>query len=134
MYLNKLSDEQKELFLDLSIHAAKADNDFAEEEKSYIEQYCAEMQISPVRYKSNNEFDHAVDKLIEISTQCELKIIALELTALMLADNNYDELEQKFMSKLLSKTGLSSGEHDKMIELLHNLSGIYGEINDLIFN
>ena len=40
MYLNRLSGEQKELFLDLCIHASKADGIFAEEEKRYIQQYC----------------------------------------------------------------------------------------------
>ena len=40
MYLNRLSGEQKELFLDLCIHASKADGIFAEEEKQYIQQYC----------------------------------------------------------------------------------------------
>ncbi len=134
MYLNKLSGEQKELFLDLSIHAAKANNEFSEEEKSYIEQYCDEMQISPVRYESVNDIDSAVDKLIAVSAPTELKIITLELTALMLSDNNYDELEQKFMAKILSKTNLSNDEHDRMLRLLNNLSGIYGEINNLIFD
>lgn len=133
MYLNKLSGEQKELFLDLSIHAAKANNEFSDEEKSYINQYCDEMQISPVRYESVNDLDSAVDKLITVSTPTELKIITLELTALMLADNNYDELEQKFMTKILSKTNFSKDEHDRMLRLLKDLSGIYGEINNLIF-
>lgn len=40
MYLNRLSGEQKRLFLDLCIHASKADGIFAEEEKQYIQQYC----------------------------------------------------------------------------------------------
>lgn len=134
MYLNKLSTEQKELFLDLSIHAAKANNEFSEEEKLYIEQYCDEMQISPVRYESVNDFDSAVDKIIAVSTPIELKIVVLELTALMLADNNYDELEKNFMAKMLSKTGLGNEEHDKMVKLLNSLSGIYSDINKLIFN
>ena len=40
MYLNRLSGEKKILFLDLCIHASKADGIFAEEEKQYIQQYC----------------------------------------------------------------------------------------------
>ena len=40
MYLNRLSGEQKRLFLDLCIYASKADGIFAEEEKQYIQQYC----------------------------------------------------------------------------------------------
>ena len=46
MFLNRLSNEQKELFLDLCIHASKADNDFAEDEKLVIDQYCDEMHIN----------------------------------------------------------------------------------------
>ena len=40
MYLNRLSGEQKILFLDLCIYASKADGIFVEEEKQYIQQYC----------------------------------------------------------------------------------------------
>ena len=40
MYLNRLSGEQKELFLDLCIHASKADGIFAEEEKSLSGKLC----------------------------------------------------------------------------------------------
>lgn len=33
MYLNNLNDEQKDLFLDVSIHNAMSNKDFAEEQK-----------------------------------------------------------------------------------------------------
>ena len=46
MFLNQLSYQEKKMFLDLSIHVAKANNVLAAEEKALISGYCTEMQPS----------------------------------------------------------------------------------------
>ena len=38
MYLNRLNEEQKNLFIDLCIHASLANNNFADEEKNMIDE------------------------------------------------------------------------------------------------
>lgn len=134
MYLNKLSSEQKELFLDLCIHAAMANNDFHEKEKEYVRQYCEEMQLSNVRYTAVNDLDNAVEQIIKISSESELKIVILELTALLLSDNEYDEMEKRFMEKMLIKANISSDLNGKMINLLNKLMNIYAEIDSMIFS
>lgn len=134
MYLNRLNSEQKELFLDLCIHASLSNNNFAAEEKNAIEQYCAEMQLSQVRYNAERTVDEAVNRILEISTNEELRIILLEITALIISDNIYDEREQKFMNDLADKIGFSKGHLDEMLGCLNELTDVYKKINSLVFN
>ena len=99
MYLNKLNNEQKELFLDLSIHAAMSNNIFTDEEKVTVRQYCAEMNIAE-RYEAKLSNDEVLEKLSAISTKQEMRIVFMEITALVLSDNIFDEQEQAFVKKV----------------------------------
>lgn len=134
MYLNRLNEEQKNLFIDLCIHASTSNNNFAEEEKTVIEQYCAEMQLSEVRFESHTTVEEAEKRLIEISTKEELRIILLEITALIISDNIYDEDEQKFMSSLAEQIGFSKEKVDEMLSCLNELTEIYKKINSLVLD
>lgn len=133
MYLNRLNLEQKELFLDLCIHASLSNNNFASEEKHAIEQYCAEMQLPLVRYSTEKTVDEAVNRILEISTKEELRIILLEITALIISDNVFDEREQKFMNDLADRIGFSKGHLDEMLGCLNELTEVYKKINSIIF-
>ena len=134
MYLNKLSGEQKELFLDLCIHASMSNNNFDEKEKEYIRQYCEEMQLDNVRYTTVNDIENTINKIIEISSETELKIVILELTALLLSDNEYDEMEKDFMEKMLVKANISNDVNNQIIDIINKLTAIYSEINSIIFS
>ena len=133
MYLNKLSEEQKNLFLDLCIHAAMANNVMADEEKELIDQYCAEMDISSPRYSTETSVDDARAKLAEISSGSEKRIIALEIAALMFADNEHDESEKVFMRELTQSLDITDDEYDKILGFVGKIIGLYSEINGFIF-
>jgi hypothetical protein len=134
MYLNKLNSEQKELFLDLCIHASMSNNNFAAEEKATIEAYCVEMQISPVRYTAKTTVEEAVNRMLEISTEEELRIVLLEISALIISDHVYDEREQEFMNSLAAKIGVSENRLGEMLDCLKELTGVYNKINALVFD
>lgn len=133
MYLNKLNSEQKELFLDLCIHAALADKSFAEEEKTIIDEYCKEMQLSNVRYTTVLEYESVVENLIAISTIDELRMIAFEMTALLLSDKHFDEFEKKFIEDFVERIHINSEEIAEMLEILNNLTEIYERVRKFIF-
>lgn len=134
MYLNRLNEEQKDLFIDLCIHAALANDKFVDEEKELINVYCDEMNITSVRYEANRSLDEVVEKLIGISTKEELRIIILEITALMISDKVYDEAERKFMKDLSAKADLSEDKQNEMLENLHKLTDIYKAIDDIVYD
>lgn len=131
MYLGKLNDEQKNLFLDLCIHGANSNNDFADDEKEMVNAYCTEMQI-PVRYTEENDLDSCIDRLIQISSEEEIRAILIEITALILADDICDEQEEVFMQKFIKKTGISNDEYKRVSEMLARLSTLYKELNDFV--
>ena len=133
MYLNRLSGEQKELFLDLCIYASKADGIFAEEEKQYIQQYCIEMQLETVRYSAQNDLESVIKKITEVSTDIDLKIIFFEISALVLSDNTFDKQEQNLVDKLTAAFQLGTDFKEKALAQLKNLMNVYGEVNRLLF-
>ena len=132
MFLNRLSSEQKDLFFDLCIHASMANNDFAEEEKLMIQQYCDEMQLSDVRYEANLDLDKSVSKLVEISSKAELKMMTLELTGLILSDNKYDDFEKTFMHSFAEKAQMSNDEYNEIFKVVNDLNDLYKKIGDII--
>ena len=80
------------------------------------------------------DIESTVNKIIEISSETELKIVILELTALLLSDNEYDEMEKQFMEKMLTKANISEEVNNKIIDIINKLNDIYSEINSIIFS
>lgn len=132
MYLNRLSLEQRELFLDLCIHAAMANDVFQQEEKELVDQYCIEMQMTEPRYTADHDFDTALSRLKEISTQQEIKMILLEVLGIILADNVFDDDEQVFMNDFIQKIGVSRECLDDMVTSLEKLKTLYSHIDALV--
>lgn len=132
MYLKKLSGEQKELFLDMAILAAMANNVFEDSEKELINQYCEEMQISEARYDTDKTFDAVIDRLADISSKADLKMMAIELYALLVVDESYDESEQDFMKKIIEKSGITEEEYVEIKDMVDTLNYAYGKLENLI--
>ncbi len=127
MYLNRLSDDQRQPFLDLCIHAAMTNEDFDRTEKELIKQYCGEMGLTEVRYEPEKPFDEVCGKLAECSA-AEIKIIMLNIAGLMLSDNIYDESERLFMRTLAKKLRLSRDDYEETIDFVKQLTGIHANI------
>lgn len=132
MYLNRLNSEQRELFLDLCIHAAMANDVFQQEEKELVDQYCVEMQMTEPRYTADHDFDTALSRLKEISTQQEIKMVLLEVLGIILADNVFDDDEQVFMNDFIQKIGVSRECLDDMVTSLEKLKTLYSHIDALV--
>ena len=109
-----------------------ANNDFAEEEKVMIQQYCDEMQLSDVRYEANLDLDKSVSKLVEISSKAELKMMTLELTGLILSDNKYDDFEKTFMHSFAKKAQMSNDEYNEIFKVVNDLNDLYKKIGEII--
>lgn len=132
MYLNRLSTEQKNIFLDICIHAANAGNDFADEEKLCIRQYCEEMQLPEVRYETDSDLTELIPRLVKISNRTELKMITIELLGLLFSDHCYDEFEKKFMDYFSKETNLTNQEFQQIFDALSELNKIYEKLNKII--
>ena len=131
MYLSKLNLEKKKLFLDLSIHAALANNDFAEEQKVMVDAYCDEMGIQQSTYEATKELDVVLNELKEKCSNEELNIVLIETAALIMSDNIYDAMEQKFMKKLQITLTVKK-KLEKILLAIDHLKISYNMLNEII--
>lgn len=132
MYLNKLPADQKENFLDLAILAAMANDEFVAEEKELIKQYCAEMNI-PERYETDKSFDRVIDSIADGCSASELRMIVIEIYALLVSDKKFDLFEKNFITKLNEKVQISQDEYETIKDMVDTLNYAYGKLNDLVY-
>ena len=89
MFLDKLNDKEKEMFLDLAVYAAQANGVVEETEKNMIMQYCKEMGVA---FYDISKL-HTLEEIIGVFTKSskeKKKIVVLELLGLCYADNEFD--------------------------------------------
>lgn len=118
MFLNYLSKENKERFLNLCVHAALSNGAVENEEKEMIVAYCREMDIPEHIPEVSGSVEEALDDFIKNSSEVEKKIVLIELLALVKADNLYDENEKAFMEKIADSMDIKAGILDKINSLL----------------
>ena len=71
-----LKDEQKDLFLQLAVQAAKANGKFDETEKEMLIKFANEMNIEP-KSESDKSIDELTEELAKITGKEENLVIAL---------------------------------------------------------
>ncbi len=131
MFLHELNNEQKDLFLDLCLSLSLSDNEFSKEEKNMVKQFCAEMMIKE-RYKVLSDANGVIEKLSEISTKREKRIVLIELTGIVLADGKYTKEEKTLLNEIGEKFSVSSTEIDEMINIVLELYGVYEKIGSFL--
>ena len=103
------------MFLDLSIHVAKANNVLAAEEKALISGYCTEMQLPPIELYETEPLETVTD-YFEMADDHIKKIVMLETFGLVYADGEFDREENSMVKQLAENIGISQEEYN----LLHN--------------
>lgn len=131
MYLKFLNKAQKELALDLLIHASLSNNNMDDLQKTLIDQYCDEMEVE-TRFAANLDGDEAMRQLAEISDKATLRKVLIELTALVMSDMELDDLEKSFMKKYAALTGFSQSEFREVCYLLEGITRYYQRLEELI--
>ena len=115
MFLNQLSDKEKNAFISLSVHASKSNGVFEEEEKAMIQGYCKEMDI-PL-FDANDAI--SMDEIVAVFNESELtikKIVLLETLGLVYSDGEYDDSEKGFVKEYANKIGLTDEDVEKQTE------------------
>lgn len=121
MFLNYLSEESKEDFLKLCVYTALSNEEFAEEEKKMLKEYCKEMNISDHIPSIDGSVEVVLDNINKNTGITEKKIIVLELLGLVKADGFFDNAEQEFMQKLVGKLGMN----EDIMKYLNSLLDVY---------
>lgn len=100
MLLNKLQENNKQLFMELELLLVNVDGDFSESEKELVQRHCKEMGIEPIEYDDEIKLDDLLQKINEGMTVKEKKIILIELITVALIDGVYDNKEKQFVDSL----------------------------------
>ncbi len=111
MFLEKLSEREKEVFLDLARATAKANGMVEDSEKEMIRRYCREMSMDEHKIYDEVTVDEAAEFLKESSSKVR-NIIIVELMILCSADGEKDKEEKKFVKDLAEKIGISLETYD----------------------
>ncbi|MCR5847495.1 MAG: hypothetical protein K6G75_05185 [Lachnospiraceae bacterium] len=127
MFLEMLKDNQKELFLQLAIMAAKANGKIEAAEHEMLIKFADEMHIEPIA-DSEKSFDELIDEMVGVCGKPEKKIILFETVGIMNSDGDFDENETEFLSKIASKFEISNEELEYMMELVTAYIDVFTEI------
>lgn len=107
MFLSQLSYQEKKMFLDLSIHIAKANGVLAAEEKALISSYCMEMSLPAIELYETEPLE-TVTSYFALADDHIKKIVLLEAYGLVYADGDFDKDESELLDNFSSEIGIST--------------------------
>ena len=122
-----LKDEQKDLFLQLAVVAAKANGKFDETEQEMLIKFANEMNIEP-KSESDKSFDELVAELAKISSKKEKKIILFEAIGILNSDGEFDEKEAEYLANVAKKFDISKEDLEYMMSLVSYYIELFDEI------
>lgn len=131
MFLNQLSNEEKNAFISLCVKISEANGVFDDLEKAMIQAYCKEMEIPSF----NTEKADSVDAIIEVfktSTDHVKRIVILESLGLAYSDGQLDPEEDVLMRSFAEKIGIDDDTYDEIAELLNKYTAVLAELTEKI--
>lgn len=131
MFLNELSFQEKKMFLDLSIHVAKANNVLASEEKALISAYCNEMQLPAIELYETEPLE-TITSYFALADKRVKNIILLEILGLVYVDGSFDEDEIKVVKKFAEEIGISVEVYDKLYEAIKEYYVVFHKLAEVL--
>ena len=127
MFLEILKDEQKDLFLQLAVIAAKENGYVDEAEDALLTKFANEMNIAP-KIEATLSLDEVIDKLANSCDKREKKIVLFEAAGIMNSDGEYSDAEFDFLKKIAAKFEISEEELETMMGLVSDYVALFNEI------
>ena len=131
MFLSQLVGEQKQLFLELTIKAAEANDEVTNEEYLMIEAFAKEMQVEPI-YKTDKDLRSILKRFKEISDDRDYKVVMIELLAILFSDTEYDKKEQEFISNVSEELGISKSTIIDMTEAVREYGNSVRKLTNIV--
>ena len=127
MFLEILQDDQKDLFLQLAVIAARENGYVDEAESEMLLKFASEMKIPP-RAEAIMSLDEIVDELAKSCDKREKKIVLFETAGIMNSDGEYNDEEYEFIKKIADKFEISEEELGAMMGLVSDYVALFNEI------
>lgn len=133
MFLSVLSEEEKQLFLNLAYTLAYSDGEFGKEEQALIDAYCEEMKTSFHRPEKPIELKKLLEDLKTEILENNRKAVYFELLGLAVVDGKFSEEEKKVMEAVRENFGLSNEFASKCYDFLQQYLQMQERIVEIIF-
>lgn len=131
MFLNRLTTEEKNAFLELAHHVARSDAAFSSEERVVIAKYCMEMQIDDI-----DDYDDATFELEPVldrfTTASHRNIVLLELMVLVYADGRLAKQESSTIDRFVAHYDMNPNLSIIYREWAKNILSLYTQGEALI--
>ncbi len=127
MFLEILKDDQKDLFLQLAVIAARENGYVDEAESEMLLKFANEMKIPP-RAEAILSLDEIVDGLAKSCDKREKKVVLFEAAGIMNSDGEYNDAEYEFLKKIAAKFEISEEELETMMGLVSDYVALFNEI------
>ena len=131
MFLNQLSYQEKKMFLDLSIHVAKANDELSVEEKAMISAYCTEMQLPPIELYETEPLE-TVTSYFALADEHIKKIVLLEIFGLAYADGEFDAAEISMVKKFSEELGITEEVYNKLHDAIKDYYVVCKELAEAV--
>lgn len=118
MFLNRLNNEEKVIFLKLAIAVIQADGRLEESEKSFIAEYSREMGLESYDLNEKIEPQELAEKIEKNSSDSVKRIFLLELTALANVDGEFEKSEKYLILSFLKIFGFEDSFLDECLKIL----------------
>lgn len=132
MYLNTLTNVEKELFLELALNACYANGELDPNEKVMMDQYGSEMGIKINSYKPLKTQSQVLEDLKSIKAIETLRKIYIEITALIMVDGVIDKDEEKYLKEIQKIASLKDSQVVRIRTSLEQIFSGYEYLNSII--
>lgn len=123
MFLNRLDNNSKEVFLSLAYYISTVDSSYANVQKTLIAKYLQEMNISDIEFKIN-EFS-LVECVKKVTNNEYQKIILIELLGIINNDNIITPIEKEMLDTIVDTWNINSSLVVVYSEWSKNLLSLY---------
>ena len=123
MFLNRLDNNSKEVFLSLAYYISTIDSSYENVQKTLIAKYLQEMNISDTEFKIN-EFS-LVECVKKVTNNEYQKIILIELLGIINNDNIITPIEKEMLDTIVDTWNINSSLVVVYSEWSKNLLSLY---------
>ena len=127
MFLDRLNDNEKVMFLDLAVYVAQCNGVVDVQEKNMLLQYCHEMGIAFYDVSKLHLFDD-VKTCFSKSSESIKRIVVLEILGLCYADGEFDNIEKSFVYGFANSIGVNDNVYQDLSRDIREYSAILGII------
>ena len=123
MFLNRLDNNSKEVFLSLAYYISTVDSLYVNIQKTLISKYLQEMNIADIDFDIN-QFE-LVDSVKKVTNKEDQKIILIELLGIVYNDGVITNIEKEMIDKIVDTWNINSSLVVVYSEWSKNLLSLY---------